>query len=114
MKQLTCLLVLLSLIFALVSCGPKVMSYAEYDAAAMDAEVVVDVYVQAHQSWWDKGFGSLDGTSLQSAVNTLYSLSEGCRLVGIISHVGELREQIDRQIQVTKDASGDSKIRICV
>lgn len=53
MKKLTSLFVLLTLIFALASCGPKVMSYADYDAAAMDAEVIVDVYVQAHQSWWD-------------------------------------------------------------
>jgi len=62
----------------------------------------------------DEGFGSLDSTSLQSAVDTLCSLSEGCRLVGIISHVAELRERIDRQIQVTKDPSGESRIRVCV
>ena len=62
----------------------------------------------------DEGFGSLDSTSLQIAVDTLCSLSEGCRLVGIISHVNELRERIDRQIQVTKDVSGESRVRICV
>lgn len=62
----------------------------------------------------DEGFGSLDSTSLQTAVDTLCSLSEGCRLVGIISHVNELRERIDRQIQVTKDVSGESRVRICV
>ncbi|MBQ4599639.1 MAG: hypothetical protein IJB19_06975 [Clostridia bacterium] len=31
----------------------KVMSYAEYDAAALDSAVVIEAYVQAHQSWWD-------------------------------------------------------------
>ncbi len=31
----------------------KVMTYAEYDAAAMDAEVIIEAYVQATQSWWD-------------------------------------------------------------
>ena len=53
MKRIVSLFVLITVIFALASCGPKVMSYADYDAAAMDAEVVVDVYVQDHQSWWD-------------------------------------------------------------
>ena len=33
--------------------GEGVMTYAEYDAAAMDAEVVIEAYVQATQSWWD-------------------------------------------------------------
>lgn len=33
--------------------GEGVMTYAEYDAAALDSEVVVETYVQAHQSWWD-------------------------------------------------------------
>ena len=53
MKRITALFLLVAVIFSLASCGPKVLSYAEYDAAAMDAEVIVDVYVQAHQSWWD-------------------------------------------------------------
>ena len=53
MKKITSLLILVAVIFSLASCGPKVLSYAEYDAAEMDAEVTVDVYVQAHQSWWD-------------------------------------------------------------
>ena len=33
--------------------APKVMTYAEYDAAAMDSQVIIEAYVQAHQSWWD-------------------------------------------------------------
>ena len=33
--------------------GSAVMSYAEYDAAELDTEVTVEVYVQAHQSWWN-------------------------------------------------------------
>ncbi|MBQ7923074.1 MAG: SMC family ATPase [Clostridia bacterium] len=62
----------------------------------------------------DEGFGSLDSTSLQTAVDTLAGLSEGCRLIGIISHVQDLRERIDRQIQVTRDITGESKIQICI
>lgn len=57
----------------------------------------------------DEGFGSLDEESLQQALNALSELSEGNRLVGIISHVSELKEKIDRQIRVSKDKSGCSK-----
>ena len=60
----------------------------------------------------DEGFGSLDAASLENAVATLAGLSEGCRLVGIISHVAQLRERIDRQVVVTKDRTGGSKVCI--
>lgn len=62
----------------------------------------------------DEGFGSLDGESLQQAMKALASLSEGNRLVGIISHVAELKEKIDKQIIVTKEKSGGSRIEIVV
>jgi exonuclease SbcC len=60
----------------------------------------------------DEGFGSLDEESLQQAMAALSGLSEGKRLVGIISHVGELKERIDRQIVVRKDRSGGSRAEI--
>lgn len=60
----------------------------------------------------DEGFGSLDEDSLQQAIRALSGLSEGSRLVGIISHVSELKEKIDRQIIVTKDPSGGSHAKI--
>ncbi len=60
----------------------------------------------------DEGFGSLDPTSLDQAFRALTSLSEGSRLVGIISHVAELKEKIDKQIVITKDTAGESKIQI--
>lgn len=62
----------------------------------------------------DEGFGSLDEESLQQAVRALSSLTEGNRLVGIISHVGELKEKIDRQILVKKDREGGSRVEILV
>ena len=62
----------------------------------------------------DEGFGSLDEESLRQALDALDSLTEGRRLVGIISHVGELKRKIDRQIVVTKDRSGGSRAKICV
>ena len=56
----------------------------------------------------DEGFGSLDEESLNQAINALNSLTEGNRLVGIISHVGELKERIDRKIIVKKDKAQGS------
>ena len=62
----------------------------------------------------DEGFGSLDEESLATAMKALSSLAEGNRLVGIISHVGELKQRIDKQIIVTKDKTGGSKAEIVV
>lgn len=58
----------------------------------------------------DEGFGSLDAESLNQAINVLYSLVEGNKLIGIISHVDSLRQRIDRQIKVTKKAEHGSEI----
>ena len=62
----------------------------------------------------DEGFGSLDDESLDQAMKSLNGLTEGNRLVGIISHVNELKERIDKQIVVTKDRDGGSKAKIIV
>lgn len=56
----------------------------------------------------DEGFGSLDEEALNQAIKTLIGLSEGNRLVGIISHVGELKSRIDKQIIVKKSKAGGS------
>ncbi len=50
----------------------------------------------------DEGFGSLDEEALGQAMRALQQLTEGNRLVGIISHVSELKERIDKKIVVTK------------
>lgn len=55
----------------------------------------------------DEGFGSLDEESLSQAIRALARLTEGNRLVGIISHVAELKEQIEKKIVVTKHMGGD-------
>ena len=60
----------------------------------------------------DEGFGSLDGESLNQALAVLHDLSGGDRLVGIVSHVSELKSRIERQIRVTKDKNGCSKAEI--
>jgi DNA repair protein SbcC/Rad50 len=60
----------------------------------------------------DEGFGSLDEETLNQAIKVLGQLSEGSKLVGIISHVTELKNRIDKQIVVTKEKSGGSKVEI--
>ena len=60
----------------------------------------------------DEGFGSLDEESLRQALQALTDLTESDRLVGIISHVGELQEKIDRQIIVRKEKTGGSSAHI--
>ncbi len=62
----------------------------------------------------DEGFGSLDDNALQDVMRALIGLTDGDRLVGIISHVSELKERIDRQIVVTKEKSGGSSVKIIV
>lgn len=68
--------------------------------------------IQLDTMFVDEGFGSLDEDSLRQAVKALSDLAEGNRLVGIISHVAELKEKIDRQIIVTKDRTGGSRVEI--
>ena len=60
----------------------------------------------------DEGFGTLDPETLDMAYKALAGLIEGNRLVGIISHVADLKDRIDKQIVVTKQKSGGSTIRI--
>ena len=65
--------------------------------------------IQLDTMFVDEGFGSLDENSLQQALKALNELTEGNRLIGIISHVADLKK-IDRQIIVTKDNLDYSRI----
>lgn len=56
----------------------------------------------------DEGFGSLDTESLEQALETLSKLTEKNRLIGIISHVGELQERINNQIVVERGKHGST------
>ena len=60
----------------------------------------------------DEGFGTLDEDSLNSAIEALNTLTEGDRLVGIISHVQELKTRIDRKIIVSKNKVKGSKVAV--
>ncbi|MGN1019837.1 MAG: AAA family ATPase [Aristaeellaceae bacterium] len=68
--------------------------------------------VQLDTMFVDEGFGSLDDESLEMALQSLSSLSQGHRLVGLISHVNTLKERIDRRIVVVKARSGGSHASI--
>lgn len=64
--------------------------------------------VQLDTMFIDEGFGSLDQEALQQAIRMLTSLSDGSKLIGIISHVDELKASIDRKIVVTRGREGST------
>ncbi|RNL79310.1 AAA family ATPase [Nocardioides marmorisolisilvae] len=56
----------------------------------------------------DEGFGSLDADTLEDVMDTLDSLRDGGRVVGLVSHVPELRSRISTQLEVSKGRTGSS------
>ncbi len=91
------------------------LSGGEKFMAALSLALGLAEVVQAHAGgirletvFVDEGFGSLDDESLDLAIGSLMSLNEGGRLVGIISHVSELRERIDARLEVSAGKSGSS------
>lgn len=59
----------------------------------------------------DEGFGSLDENAVRQAMELLSQLADGRRMIGVISHVSELKERIERKIIVQKTPTG-SRLRI--
>lgn len=70
--------------------------------------------IQIDTLFVDEGFGSLDAETLNLAMNAISNLSDGTRLVGIISHVAELKKRIDKQIVVRKEKTGGSYAELIV
>ena len=70
--------------------------------------------VQINTMFVDEGFGTLDADALEQAYNALASLTDGHRLVGIISHVDTLKEKISKQIVVRKERTGGSTAKISI
>lgn len=62
----------------------------------------------------DEGFGSLDGETLDAAMKALSLLRGGGRLVGVISHVSELKNRVPGRIEVSRDPSGASHAKIMI
>ena len=58
----------------------------------------------------DEGFGTLDSEALDMAIRTLTDLQKGGRLVGIISHVSELRERISARLEVIPGQRGSTTV----
>ena len=81
-------------------------------ALGLSDEVQMSTGIHLDTLFVDEGFGSLDSEALSKAYNTLAGLTEGNRLVGIISHVAELKEKIDKQIVVKKEKTGESRAEI--
>lgn len=81
-------------------------------ALGLSDEIQMSTGIRLDTLFVDEGFGSLDSESLSKAYHTLAGLTDGRRLVGIISHVAELKERIDKQIVVTKNKTGDSSAKI--
>ena len=77
-------------------------------------EVQMSTGIHLDTLFVDEGFGSLDSSALSKAYQTLAGLTERNRLVGIISHVSELKERIDRQIVVSKGPDGSSHAELIV
>jgi exonuclease SbcC len=56
----------------------------------------------------DEGFGSLDAATLDDVMDTLDTLREGGRVVGLVSHVAELRTRIPTQLEVRTSRHGST------
>ncbi|HEX5641398.1 MAG TPA: SMC family ATPase [Thermoleophilia bacterium] len=89
------------------------LSGGESFMAALSLALGLAEVVQAHAGgihletvFVDEGFGSLDDESLDLAIAALMGLGEDGRLVGIISHVSELRERIDARLEITAGKTG--------
>ena len=93
----------------------RTLSGGESFQASLSLALGLSDVIQAHAGgvrvdamFIDEGFGSLDEQSREQAVQVLQRLSYGNRLVGIISHVSELKESIDKKIIVKKGSAGSS------
>ena len=80
-------------------------------ALALGLSEMSGAKVRVDSLFLDEGFGTLDGKTLEAAIDTLCRIHQEGRLVGIISHVSELAERIPTQIHVTKRGGGHSTLQ---
>ena len=64
--------------------------------------------IQLETLFIDEGFGALDATTLDAVMDTLDSLRDGGRVVGLVSHVIELRNRVPAQLEVRKARRGST------
>src|SRR5690606_12775476 len=94
----------------------KTLSGGEKFNAALCLALGMTDVIQSHQGgvsiemmFIDEGFGSLDEESLQKAIQTLVDLQRAGRMIGVISHVQELKNALPACLEVNKTADGYSK-----
>ncbi len=94
------------------------LSGGESFMAALSLALALSEVVQAYAGgikldtlFIDEGFGSLDQDSLELAIRTLVDLQSSGRMIGVISHVTEMKEQIEKRIDIHKSSSG-SRIKL--
>ncbi len=94
------------------------LSGGESFMAALSLALGLSSVVQSHAGgikldtlFIDEGFGSLDGGHLDLAIQTLIDLQGSGRMIGIISHVSELKEQVKARIDVLASRKG-SKVKV--
>ena len=81
-------------------------------ALALGLSDMVSSKVSIDSLFLDEGFGTLDAQTLNDALVTLAKLHDSGKMIGIISHVDALKNEIPAQIQVKKSANGSSSISI--
>lgn len=96
----------------------RTLSGGESFKAALSLALGLSQMIQDHAGgielntlFIDEGFGTLDMQSLDQAINCLIELHQDNKLIGIISHVSELKDRIDRQIVISRECK-ESKISI--
>ena len=99
----------------------ETLSGGEQFLASLSLAFGLSDVVQAHSGavgldaiFIDEGFGSLDGETLDTAMKALAMLRQGGRLIGVISHVSELKSRIPCRVEVTRDGEGFSQVQIKV
>ena len=83
-------------------------------ALGLSDEIQASSKIKLETLFIDEGFGTLDDESLEAMMNILADLSNSNKLIGIISHVEQLKQRIDKQIVVSKDSHGNSKVKMVI
>jgi exonuclease SbcC len=99
----------------------KTLSGGEKFNASLSLALGMADVIQSHQGgisietmFIDEGFGSLDEESLNKAIDTLIDLQQSGRLIGVISHVQELKQAIPAILDVKKTREGHSQTRFVI